>query len=79
MKTTRILTVIAILQGMMLLTMWKGDVATPAQANVPDPGADRKETIAELKQVNETLSAMKKVMESGNLVVQVANPDDKKK
>ena len=78
MKTTRILTVIAILQGMMLLTMWKGDTATPAFGSLPEPGVDRKEMIAELKAMNEKLAAVQKLMESGNLQVQVVQPDDKK-
>ena len=79
MKATRILIVIAILQALMLVTLWKGDgIATTARANVPEPGADRKEMIAELKAMNEKLASVQKLMESGNLQVQVVAADDKK-
>ena len=50
----------------------------PAHAGVPDPGADRKETIAELKALNEKLGGMLKLMESGKLQVEVVAADNKK-
>ena len=78
MKTNRILLVIAMLQGLMVITLWKGDgISTRAMA-VPEPGLDRKEMIAELKGLNEKFAAVEKLLESGNLQVQVAAPDDKK-
>jgi hypothetical protein len=79
MKATRILIVIAILQALMLVTLWKGDgIATSAQANVPEPGADRKEMISELKALNEKFAGVQKLMESGNLQVQIVGSDEKK-
>jgi hypothetical protein len=79
MTTTRILLVIAILQGLTLVTLWKGDaIATPARAALPDPGADRKDMIAELKGMNDKLGAIQKVLESGKLQVEVVAADNKK-
>lgn len=79
MTSTRILLVIAILQGLTLVTLWKGDaVATPARAALPDPGADRKDMIAELKSIDDKLGAIDKVLESGKLQVEVVAADNKK-
>ncbi len=80
MKTTRILLVIAVLQALTLMTLWKGDVlSSPAKAAVPDSGVgDIKNVVAELKSTNEKLDAILKYMESGKLQVQVAAPDKNK-
>jgi hypothetical protein len=79
MTSTRILLVIAILQGLTLVTLWKGDaITTPARAALPDPGADRKDMIAELKGMNDKLGAIQKVLESGKLQVEVVAADNKK-
>ena len=51
MKVTRLLLVIAILQGLTLVTLWKGDggIASPAHAAaLPEPGADRKEMVSKI-------------------------------
>jgi len=78
MKSVRLLTVIAILQGLTLATLWHGDAfSTPAHAAVPEPGADRKEMVSELKSMNEKLGSMLKLMESGKLQVEVATPEKK--
>ena len=78
MNTTRILLVIAIFQGLTLVTLWKGDaMSTPARAALPDPGADRKDMIAELKSMNDKLASIEKVLESGKLQVEVVSPDKK--
>ena len=78
MTSTRLLLAIAILQGLTLVTLWKGDaVSTPARAALPDPGADRKDMIAEFKAMNEKLGGIQKVLESGKLQVEVVSPDKK--
>ena len=80
MKTTRLLTVIAILQGLTLVGQWRNaDGASQAYGALPDPGADRKETIAELKNLNAKMDSLLKLMESGKLQVEVVQADDKKK
>jgi hypothetical protein len=89
MNTVRILTVIAVLQGLTLVSTWRGGVdgATAAHAGstLPEPGADRRETIAELKSLNEKVSTtndrladMVKLMESGKLQV-ITTPADNKR
>ena len=86
MNTARILTVIAVLQGLTLVSTWRGDGTTAAHAanTLPDPGADRRETIAELKSLNEKvtttndrLGEMLKLMDSGKLQV-ITTPADKR-
>lgn len=79
MTTTRILLAIAIFQALTLVTLWKGEgIASPVRAALPDPGADRKELIAEMKGVNERLGSIQKILESGKLQVEVVAPDNKK-
>jgi hypothetical protein len=81
MKATRLLLVIAILQALTLVTLWKGDsgLTASAHAAVPEPGADRKEMVSELKSMNDKLASVLKLMESGKLQVVVAPPPDDKK
>ena len=79
MKTTRLLIVIVILQALTLVSLWKGDaIATTARAAVPEPGADRREMVNELKSLNEKMGSMLELMKSGKMEVQVVNPDEKK-
>ena len=80
MKATKILCVIAVLQALMLVSIWKGDVFTSraSAGSVPEPGADRKEMIAELKMANEKLAGIEKILDSGKLQVEVI-ADEKKK
>ena len=80
MKTTRILLVIAVLQALTLLTLWKGDViSSPVKAAVPDSGVgDIKLVVSEVKNTNEKLDAILKYMESGKLQVQVSAPEKNK-
>ena len=90
MTTTKLLTVIAVLQGLTLVSTWhgNGDGSSAAHAanTLPDPGADRRETIAELKSLNEKvatsnerLGEMLKLMDSGKLQVLTTPADDKKR
>ena len=82
MKATRLLTVIAILQALTLVSQWRNaDGASQALAgsSLPDPGADRRETISELKNLNGKMDELTKFLQSGKLQVEVVNPDDKKK
>lgn len=90
MNTMKLLTVIAVLQGLTLVSVWRGGVDGASQARaantLPDPGADRRETIAELKSLNEKVSStndrlaeMIKVMESGKMQVVTVPADDKRR
>ena len=79
MNATRILLVIAILQALTLVTLWKGDaVSTTARAGLSEPGTDRKEMIAEQKATNDHLAGILKVLESGKMQVEVVGADEKK-
>ena len=84
MKTTRILTVIAVLQALTLVSVWRGggvDGASQAHAGsggstLPDPGADRREMVSELRGLNDKVAGTNdrlveliKLMESGKVQV----------
>jgi hypothetical protein len=84
-NTTRLLTVIAVLQGLMLVSQWRGASPAYGSNSLPDPGADRRETINELKSLNEKVSAtndhlveLLKYLDSGKLQVIATPADDKK-
>ena len=80
MKTTKLLTAIIVLQSLLLLGQWSGrGPVTPAFGQgVPDPGAQRLEMVAQLKDLNGRMDKLIDFMQSGNLQVRVAPVDEKK-
>jgi len=80
MKTTQLLTVIVILQGLILAGQWLGAPAlvTPAHAQIPDPGAQNQQVIKELQALNAKMDRMVGIFESGKLEVRVAGADENK-
>ena len=80
MKTTQLLTVIVILQGLILAGQWLGAPAlvTPAHAQIPDPGAQTQQVIKELQALNAKMDRMVGIFESGKLEVRVAGADENK-
>jgi hypothetical protein len=75
MKTTKLLTVIVILQGLILMGQWLGtpSVLSPAQAQVPDAGAQRMQMVRELEALNAKTDKMLSLLDSGKLQVQVVD------
>jgi outer membrane murein-binding lipoprotein Lpp len=80
MKTTQLLTVVVILQGLILAGQWLGAPAltTPARAQIPDPGAQQQQVIKELQALNAKMDRMVGIFESGKLEVRVAGADENK-
>ena len=80
MKTTQLLTVIVILQGLILAGQWLGAPAltTPAHAQIPDPGAQQLQVIKELQSLNGKMDRLIGILESGKLEVHVAGADENK-
>jgi len=80
MKTTQLLTVVVILQGLILAGQWLGAPAltTPAHAQIPDPGAQTQQVIKELQALNAKMDRMVGIFESGKLEVRVAGADENK-
>jgi hypothetical protein len=79
MNTARILVVIVVLQGLILMGQWTGSgPLTPAQAQVPDAGAQRIQMIEELRRLNGKMDALVEKLESGKLQVQVEAKAEKK-
>jgi hypothetical protein len=81
MKTTKLLTVVVILQSLILLGQWLGapSALSAAQAQVPDAGAQRMQIIKELESLNAKNERLIGLLESGKLQVRVTNLDEKKK
>ncbi len=79
--TRVLLTVIAILLGVVAVGMWCESpvLVDSAKAGIPDSGKQLDEVIAQLKEVNETLLGISETMVSGNIKVQVADPSETKK
>ena len=78
MKTTRLLTVVVILQALILVGQWLGGptLVAPAQAQIPDPGAQQLQVIRELQSLNGKMDRMIGILESGKLEVRVARADE---
>jgi hypothetical protein len=75
MKTTKLLTVIVILQGLILMGQWLGtpSVLSPAQAQIPDAGAQRMQIVRELEALNAKTDKMLSLLDSGKLQVHVVD------
>lgn len=81
MERSRWLTVVVVLQGMILLGQWTGGgslAVARAENTLPDPGARQMQMVEELKASNAKLERIIAILESGNLQVQVAQPDENK-
>jgi hypothetical protein len=80
MKTTRLLTIVLILQGLILVGQWLGNPSyiQAAPAQIPDGGAQRNAMIDELKTLNGKMDRLIGILESGKLEVRVAGADDNK-
>ncbi|HSI33145.1 MAG: hypothetical protein ACAI43_26400 [Phycisphaerae bacterium] len=74
--STKLLTVVLVLQSVMLLGQWIGlpSAVTPAHAQIPDAGGQRNAMIDELRQVNAKLDKLATYLESGKLEVRVVEP-----
>ena len=80
MKSSRILSIIVILQGLILLGQWTGSgPVTPAWGQVPDAAAQRNQMIEELRTLNSKVDKLVDLLNSGKLQVQVAKPDAEEK
>jgi hypothetical protein len=81
MKTTKLLTIIVILQGVILAGQWLGNgspsMVSPAHAQIPDAGAQQQEIISQLKALNERMDKLTLFLESGKLEVKATQADDK--
>jgi len=64
-----------VLQFAVILAMWLGPVR-PAQAQIPDPAAQREKIIDELSDSNARLDKIIDLLSGGKLQVQIVKPDD---
>ncbi len=80
MKTTKLLTIVIALQGLMLMGQWLGvpQVTSPAAAQIPDAGGQRIQMIDELKSLNGKMDKLIGYLESGKLEVKVVPADENK-
>lgn len=77
MKTNKFLIGVAMLQAVMIIGLWYGPAAQPARAEIPDSGAQQSQLIQLVGDTNARLDKIIDLMQSGNLQVKVAKPDDK--
>ena len=77
MNTNRLLAAVLVLQVVTLAGQWGGHAVRDARADLPpDPGAQRVAQTEELKQVNQNLSRLIGLIESGRVEVKVSNLKD---
>ena len=81
MKTTKLLTVVVILQGLILMGQWLGapSVVSPAQAQIPDAGAQRLAIVKQLEALNAKTDRLIGLLESGKLQVRVVGEEKAEK
>jgi hypothetical protein len=78
MKATKAWVVVVTLQVLILLGQWVGvPVASRAQAQVPDSGAQQNQMIDSLKSIDSKLDRIGDLLASGKLQVKATLPDDK--
>jgi hypothetical protein len=80
MKNAKLLTAVLVLQGLILAGQWLGSpsLVAPAQAQIPDSGALRMETVKELQSLNGKMDKLIGILESGKLEVRVTGADENK-
>jgi hypothetical protein len=67
------------LQILILMGQWFGNGApTPALAQIADSGAQRSQMIQQLKDINDKLDLLVKVLGDGKLQVSLRDSDEKK-
>lgn len=79
MKTNQLLAAIVLLQALILASVWSGGRVpheSVAQAQLPDPGAQRIAMINELKALNAKMDKLTAFLESGKLQVRPAKVDE---
>jgi hypothetical protein len=75
----RLLGVVVVLQVLTIFGQWVSPTWTsPAQAQVPDAGAQRNQIIDELKTMNSKLDHLIAVLEGGKVQVRMDQADAKK-
>jgi hypothetical protein len=79
LTSTKLLTVVVVLQSLILLGQWLGtpSVLPAAQAQVPDAGGQRMQIIKELEALNAKTERMMTLLESGKVTVRVSNMEEK--
>lgn len=76
-NTNRLIAVVIALQVLILSSLWLGHSLPTAQAQIPDPGAQRKETVDELKALNTKVEKLTEFLAGGKLQVVVQKADQK--
>ena len=81
MKTSRLLGVVIVLQGLILVGQWTGQpAASTAKADItlPNPGERQLAIVDELKTLNSKVDHLTSYLQSGDLQVKVAKEEPKK-
>ena len=80
MKTEKLLGIVIAMQGMILVGQWAGPVGAPrvANAEIFNPSERQLAILDEAKQTNAKLDKLIALLQSGDVQVKVAKPDDAK-
>lgn len=79
MKSNRLLVVVIVLQALVLLGQWTGmPRVAPATAQIPDGGNQRQAMVDEQRATNAKLDKLIDLLQSGQVQVKVAAPEEKK-
>jgi hypothetical protein len=82
MKTSKLLTVIIVLQSLLVAALWTSPANSAnvarADINIPNPGERQIAMLDELKGINAKMDKVLGVLQGGDLQVKVAKQDDSK-
>ncbi len=75
--TNRWLGFVVVLQVLVLASLWTAHSIPTAQAQIPDPGAQRERQLDELKSLNSKMDKLMDLLAGGKIQVQVVAADKK--
>ncbi|GIW76222.1 MAG: hypothetical protein KatS3mg104_1285 [Phycisphaerae bacterium] len=73
----RLLGCMVVLQVLILGSLWSGHTLPRAEAQIPDPGAQRERQLDELRALNSKMDKLLDLLESGKLQVNVTMSEKK--
>lgn len=76
-STNRLLAFVVVLQVLILGSLWTSNTLPVAQAQIPDPGAQRERQLDELRNLNKKMDQLIELLGSGKVQVTVADAEKK--
>jgi hypothetical protein len=77
MQSSKLLVAVLVLQGLVLMSQWTSHgPVTPAHAQIPDAGGQRRQILDELRSLNQKIDRLVQTLESGKVQVSLSVSDE---